>query len=68
MASVFGAPVRQVITRATALGRLGQPDDIAQVVAFLCSDAAGWVTGQVIGTDGGMPTGAFALMKATGAV
>lgn len=38
----------------TALGRVGQPADIANVVAFLASDDGGWVTGQVIETDGGI--------------
>jgi 3-oxoacyl-[acyl-carrier protein] reductase len=39
------------------LGRLGQPDDIAQVVAFLASEAASYLTGQVIRVDGGMIMG-----------
>jgi 3-oxoacyl-[acyl-carrier protein] reductase len=38
----------------TALGRLGQPDDIAAVVAFLASEDGGWVTGQTITADGGL--------------
>lgn len=42
------------VVAKTALGRLGTPDDIAAVVAFLVSDDAAWVTGQVIGADGGL--------------
>lgn len=39
---------------AAALGRLGQPAEIADVVAFLASDASGWVTGQNIRVNGGI--------------
>ncbi len=38
----------------TALGRIGQPDDIGGVVAFLCSDDARWVNAQCIEASGGM--------------
>src|SRR3989442_751228 len=37
----------------TPMGRLGTPADIGNVVALLCSQEAGWVTGQVIFADGG---------------
>jgi enoyl-[acyl-carrier protein] reductase III len=37
----------------TPMKRLGQPEDLARVVRFLCSKDAGWVTGQVIVADGG---------------
>ena len=35
-------------------GRAGKPEDVAQMVAFLASDAAGYVNGQIIGVNGGM--------------
>ncbi len=38
----------------TPLGRFGEVDDIADVVAFLASDDAGWVTGQVVAASGGL--------------
>ena len=36
--------------------RVGDPEDIAQVAAFLLSDKSSWITGQVLGVDGGMST------------
>ena len=36
------------------LGRIGQPEDLAQMAQFLLSSKSGWVTGQVFGVDGGM--------------
>jgi 3-oxoacyl-[acyl-carrier protein] reductase len=36
------------------MGRVGQPEDVAKVILFLASDLASYVTGQVIGVDGGM--------------
>jgi NAD(P)-dependent dehydrogenase (short-subunit alcohol dehydrogenase family) len=46
------ATVRNVESQ-TALGRLGIPDDIARVVAFLASEDGGWITGQYIEASGG---------------
>ncbi len=44
----------QQLTNNIPLGRLGQPDDIAGVVAFLVSPAGHWVSGQVVRANGGM--------------
>ena len=47
-------PMQDTFVRAGKLiGRLGEPRDIAEVVAFLASDAASWITGQVFPIDGG---------------
>jgi 3-oxoacyl-[acyl-carrier protein] reductase len=45
---------RQGILGATPLGRLGEPEDVAGAVAFLCSDDAAFVTGAVLSVDGGL--------------
>jgi 3-oxoacyl-[acyl-carrier protein] reductase len=45
--------LRERIEVEMPLGRLGRPEDSAALVAFLCSPAGGWMTGQVIHCDGG---------------
>ena len=47
-----------IIKKAIPLNRLGIPDDIANVVLFLCGPAASYITGQVITVDGGLSLGA----------
>jgi NAD(P)-dependent dehydrogenase (short-subunit alcohol dehydrogenase family) len=47
------AELRAETVRRTPLGRLGQPDDVADVAIFLASDAARFVTGEVIEVNGG---------------
>jgi 3-oxoacyl-[acyl-carrier protein] reductase len=46
--------VRAELVRAIPLGRPGTPEEIAALVAFVCSDRAGYVTGQVLAADGGL--------------
>lgn len=50
----FGGKVLHAVTGAIPLKRLGQPAEIAPVVAFLASDEAGYITGQVISVNGGL--------------
>jgi 3-oxoacyl-[acyl-carrier protein] reductase len=47
-------PARDAILASTPLGRLGRPQDVAAAVRFLVSDAAGFVTGDVLAVDGGL--------------
>ena len=54
MSAALNETTRAGILAAIPLGRWGQPTDIAQVVAFLASDAAAYVTGQTLAVDGGM--------------
>ncbi|MER3421874.1 MAG: 3-oxoacyl-ACP reductase [Nitrospiraceae bacterium] len=46
--------VKEAMLKQIPLGRLGQPSDVAEAVRFLASDAAGYITGQVIHVNGGM--------------
>jgi NAD(P)-dependent dehydrogenase (short-subunit alcohol dehydrogenase family) len=53
-AAIVQDPVmRKQVEEWTAFGRFGEPGDIADVVHFLASPAAGWVTGQIIEASGG---------------
>ncbi|SFK96144.1 glucose 1-dehydrogenase [Methylorubrum salsuginis] len=53
-AGIVGSEMEAGIVAQTPLGRAGQPDDIAGVVAFLASDDARWVTGEDIAASGGV--------------
>src|SRR5262249_20580952 len=46
-------PPSEILAKAIPAGRLGTGDDIAAICAFLCSDSASYITGQVIGVNGG---------------
>ncbi|WP_380285861.1 cytochrome P450 [Kitasatospora purpeofusca] len=49
--------MQRATIEATPMGRLGHPEELAEVVAFLASPRSSWITGQVILADGGLSTG-----------
>jgi NAD(P)-dependent dehydrogenase (short-subunit alcohol dehydrogenase family) len=53
MARALWEPNEEALARRTPLRRLGEPSDIANAALFLCSEAAGWITGTTIVVDGG---------------
>jgi 3-oxoacyl-[acyl-carrier protein] reductase len=62
-ARLLGVPVddlaRAEVAKEVPLGRVGEPHDMGALVAFLCSDAAAYLTGQTVAVDGGQVRGLF---------
>ena len=54
MTDVLPGKVRENYLNNIPLGRFGTPEDVANVIGFLASDLAGYITGQVIAVDGGL--------------
>lgn len=57
MTDVLTEDQRAAMTSQVPLGRFGTPEEVAAVVAFLCSDAAGYITGAIVPVDGGLGMG-----------
>ncbi len=54
MTQALSATVRESLVKQIPLGRIGQPEDVAEAVYWLCSRGAGYITGQVVHVNGGM--------------
>ena len=54
MTAALGENVLEEVKKQVPLGRMGQPQDVADAVLFLASEAAGFITGHVLTVDGGL--------------
>jgi 3-oxoacyl-[acyl-carrier protein] reductase len=54
LTEVLSEDLKKTILNATPVGRMGQPEEVAAAVAFLASQEAAYITGQVLAVDGGM--------------
>ena len=54
MTEVLSEEVQRNVKKQIPLGQFGKPEDIAETVAFLASEKARYITGQVLSVDGGM--------------
>ena len=54
MTDVLSDELKDSLAKQIPLGRIGDAREVAQTIAFLCSDSASYITGQVLAVDGGM--------------
>ena len=54
MTEVLSDKLKEEMRSQIPLARMGQPEDVAKAVAFLASESAAYITGQVLQVDGGM--------------
>ncbi|CDY16436.1 BnaA02g12400D [Brassica napus] len=57
--NAFDDEFKKVVESTNPLGRIGKPEEVASVVAFLCMPAASYITGQTICVDGGLSVNGF---------